>query len=51
MSVPPGGSALNPDSRAPSLSANGRFVAFASSADTLVSGDTNGTFDVFVHHR
>ncbi len=31
------------------LSANGRFVAFASEASNLVAGDTNGTSDVFVH--
>ena len=32
----------------PSISADGRYVAFASSADNLVSGDTNGVTDVFV---
>ena len=32
----------------PSISADGRYVAFASSADNLVSGDTNGVSDVFV---
>ncbi|CAO3413485.1 hypothetical protein [Azospirillum endophyticum] len=30
------------------LSADGTTVAFASDADSLVPGDTNGTFDVFV---
>ncbi|CAO3407237.1 hypothetical protein [Azospirillum largimobile] len=30
------------------LSENGRTVAFSSDADSLVPGDTNGTFDVFV---
>jgi titin len=34
-----------------SLSADGRFVAFTSRASNLVSGDTNGTWDVFVHDR
>jgi len=34
-----------------SLSADGRFVAFASVADNLVAGDTNGVADVFVHDR
>jgi hypothetical protein len=33
------------------LSADGRFVAFSSSADNLVAGDTNGYPDVFVHDR
>ncbi len=32
----------------PSVSADGRFVAFYSEATNLVSGDTNGTADVFV---
>ncbi len=35
----------------PSISANGRFVAFDSRATNLVSGDTNGRSDVFVHDR
>ncbi|MBI1849980.1 MAG: PD40 domain-containing protein [Planctomycetes bacterium] len=34
---------------APSISADGRFVAFTSSAFDLVPGDTNGTIDVFTH--
>src|SRR5688572_30493508 len=34
-----------------SLSADGRFVAFASGATNLVPGDTNGAWDVFVHDR
>jgi Tol biopolymer transport system component len=33
------------------ISSDGRFVAFASVATNLVSGDTNGTFDVFVRDR
>ena len=32
----------------PVISANGRYVAFASFASNLVPGDTNGTLDVFV---
>lgn len=32
------------------MSADGRFVAFASYASNLVPRDTNGTFDVFVRH-
>ena len=35
----------------PSISADGRFVAFDSDADDLVAGDTNLTGDVFVHDR
>ncbi len=36
---------------APSLSGNGRFVAFSSDASNLVPGDTNGISDVFVRDR
>jgi WD40-like Beta Propeller Repeat len=35
----------------PSISADGRFVAFSSGATNLVSGDTNGRTDVFVRDR
>ncbi|MBI1849864.1 MAG: PD40 domain-containing protein [Planctomycetes bacterium] len=35
----------------PSISANGRVVAFSSLAADLVTGDTNGMLDVFVHDR
>jgi len=35
----------------PSMSADGRFVAFQSWATNLVPGDTNGVFDIFVHDR
>jgi Tol biopolymer transport system component len=35
----------------PSLSADGRYVAFQSDASNLVSGDTNGTYDIFVYDR
>src|SRR5438067_11090755 len=35
----------------PSISADGRFVAFDSRATNLVPGDTNGRSDVFVHDR
>lgn len=36
-------------SDAPSISADGRYVAFSSTADDLVPGDTNGAQDVFVY--
>ena len=32
----------------PSISANGRYVAFSSEASNLVAGDTNDNWDVFV---
>ena len=35
----------------PSLSADGRFVAFQSSATNLIPGDTNDQLDIFVHDR
>ncbi|MCL5292034.1 MAG: hypothetical protein M1548_05835, partial [Actinobacteria bacterium] len=35
----------------PSISANGRYVVFASDANNLVDNDTNGQTDVFVHDR
>ena len=38
-------------SRQPSTSADGRFVAFSSTATTLVAGDGNGSADVFVKDR
>ncbi len=40
-----------PGSYTPVLSADGRFVAFASSAPNLVAGDTNGMQDIFVEDR
>lgn len=41
----------NKDSSDPSISAGGEFVAFASPADTLSSGDTNNSPDVFRYNR
>jgi Tol biopolymer transport system component len=35
----------------PSISSDGRIVAFDSNATDLVAGDTNGEFDVFVRDR
>lgn len=37
--------------RSIAVSANGRFVAFVSSAANIVAGDTNGATDVFVRDR
>jgi Tol biopolymer transport system component len=39
------------DSDNPSISADGRYVAFDSYATNLVSGDTNGKYDIFVRDR
>jgi hypothetical protein len=41
----------NGNSVIPSISADGRYVAFVSFASNLVAGDTNGTWDVFVRDR
>jgi Tol biopolymer transport system component len=41
----------NSSSTNPSISADGRFVSFRSSSSNLVSGDSNGWADVFVHDR
>jgi len=39
----------NGDSDLPSISADGKFIAFTSDASNLVTGDTNATSDVFVY--
>lgn len=49
VSVSSTGQQANGTSSKPSLSGDGRFVAFHSAATNLVTGDTNGMFDVFVH--
>jgi Tol biopolymer transport system component len=41
----------NSYSENPSISADGRWVAFDSFANNLIGGDTNGTFDVFAKDR
>ena len=45
------GEAGNGASALPSISADGRFVAFQSDAANLVDGDSNGLADVFVYDR
>jgi Tol biopolymer transport system component len=51
ISVATGGIQGNSASFGPSLSANGRYVAFESLASNLVAGDTNGVADAFLHDR
>ena len=51
VSVAGDGSQGNGGSFYPSLSADGRFLAFTSSSTNLVSGDTNEKSDIFVHDR
>ncbi len=51
VSVDSAGVQGNSTSWEPSISADGRFVAFQSFATNLVAGDTNANPDVFVHDR
>ncbi|MFN0006963.1 MAG: TolB family protein [Planctomycetota bacterium] len=51
VSVATGGAEGNFASGYPSISADGRFVAFISGATTLVAGDTNMLVDTFVRDR
>ena len=48
ISVASDGTESNMNSGAPSISANGRYVAFSSDAGNLVNGDTNWATDVFL---
>src|SRR4028118_1991632 len=51
VSVDSAGNQANSDSNSPSISADGRFVAFYSDASNIVPGDTNDTNDIFVRDR
>src|SRR5947199_161835 len=51
VSVSSAGPQGDGNSFAPTISANGRFVAYASSATNLVGGDTNSGDDVFLRDR
>jgi Tol biopolymer transport system component len=51
ISVDSAGNQGNGPSYAPSISSDGRYVAFLSDASNLVSGDTNGATDCFLHDR
>src|SRR4028118_2169409 len=48
VSVDSAGNQANSSSESPSISADGRFVAFTSGASNIVPGDTNNTSDIFV---
>jgi hypothetical protein len=48
VSVGLSGNPADGDNTSPSISADGRYVAFLSSARNLVDSDTNGVADVFV---
>ena len=49
VSVDSTGTQANSSSIDPAISADGRYIAFESSASNLVPGDTNSDVDVFVH--
>ena len=49
VSVASNGTAGNAWSGSPAISADGRFIAFESTATNLVSNDSNAARDVFVH--
>jgi Tol biopolymer transport system component len=51
VSVDSAGAEGDNNSNFPSISSDGRYVAFESNATNLVADDTNGSADVFVHDR
>ena len=51
VSVDSSGAQGNNPSHWAAISADGRYVAFDSSADNLVTGDNNSARDVFIHDR
>ncbi len=51
VSVSTAGVAGNGNSLEPEISADGRYVSFRSLATNLVTGDTNGQIDDFLHDR
>lgn len=52
VSVGPDGQQADSDAGwVPTISSDGRYIAFWSQATTLVAGDTNAVEDVFVHDR
>jgi Tol biopolymer transport system component len=51
VSVASDGTQGNRRALRPSISADGRYVAFESSASNLVPDDTNNAWDIFVHDR
>ncbi len=51
VSVSSTGEQGNGFANAPSISADGRFISYSSTADNLVEGDTNRAGDVFMYDR
>ena len=51
ISVDEGGGPAEGESIRPSISADGRFVAYSTEASNVVAGDTNGSSDVMLYDR
>jgi len=51
VSAGPGGAQANEESDRPTISGDGRLVAFYSDANNLIPDDTNEDQDIFVHDR
>ncbi|WP_219941248.1 putative Ig domain-containing protein [Iamia sp. SCSIO 61187] len=51
VSVASNGTQANSDSLPPAISGDGRHITYTSSASNLVTGDTNGVYDIFVFDR
>jgi Tol biopolymer transport system component len=51
VSIANDGTQGNSNSGGPDITGDGRFVAFHTSASTLVPNDTNNEFDIFLHDR
>lgn len=51
VSISSSGAKGNGQSQYPNISGDGRYVVFQSAATNLVSNDTNGRADIFVHDR
>lgn len=51
VSVSSNGEQANDDCNGASISQDGRFIVFSSSASSLVSGDVNNMGDVFIYNR
>jgi hypothetical protein len=51
VSVDSAGNQADGASYSPAMTKDAYFIAYASDATNLVSGDTNGVRDIFVHHK
>jgi Tol biopolymer transport system component len=51
VALPANGAGIPVPGRSPSISADGRFIAFETQGSNLVTNDPNGAQDVFIHER